>query len=847
MAGALSALGRWGQGLLALGGYGAPSSELRRVQHHLVAKEAGLAWHVGATVLASAEQDQSGVRELSTEALATLGVAAAAAQNLEEACALLQRACDRASQCTPEERAACNALKQRADALLAQSRGKQGLLCGPFWDPKPPAEIPTPSAWAPWVAAMPQVVEYVGPVEVRWMGDGASSGQRGLFTSRAVKAGELLLVSLPIAHAEANGEPLVQALRRACLTSGRARRRLACLLDGDSQVLSPEEVSKALGPMPDCPAEPMLPGQEPEGNLKLMQILNHNVFSMQEGFAGLYGMPSMLNHSCDGHGRSALKLVLVFFDKAIIFSAARDLEAGEELCHSYFDIEGSLQERQDYSKKWGFACACARCSFEATRLPGTMAETAINAAVAEFRDHLRFDMRALSGASKTDVGTANTGAKRWPLLQKLLAHVEAVEASVTSCTGWQEKELGWCLAIVQRVSSAALWCLLTHSSSRAGSSQARSEDEGAAPEDPLSLRCQVLKRLTCASYHTERWSFDHLQHLYLLHLAMAEARTSAVARMAMDAKPLVVEPMGEDMASTSAETVPAPWLRMRGSGFWDAVREKGLRALLEQAGGIVQVGEFLPGSLAEDTLETLKSLEKDEWILSANKSSVDADHRFWRYEGTKIDAARRVMQELSGDLHPILNGAKYDAGGKITLHNDAMRWVVQPQEVVDGERFPSGTSVFRKIALICYLTKDWSAEYGGCLVDNLADGPRAIVPEFNSLVAFLVPREHWVSEMKPGAPFRYTLFGWLHDREPYPDGAIKPLGSKNHSPPTAAMPSEEGAIAEIKGSESTVAAAEQARQECEHGFRMRFGISAEDLQLGSSFSPAKALLQRLAS
>eukprot|EP00439_Symbiodinium_sp_Y106_P016485 s1426_g2.t1 len=62
------------------------------------------------------------------------------------------------------------------------------------------------------------------------------------------------------------------------------------------------------------------------------------------------------------------------------------------------------------------------------------------------------------------------------------------------------------------------------------------------------------------------------------------------------------------------------------------------------------------------------------------------------------------------------------------------------------------------------------------------DGPKAIVPEFNSLVAFLVPREHWVSEMQEGSPLRYTLFGWLHDYEPYPSGALRPLGSGNPAP-----------------------------------------------------------------
>ncbi|CAE8741482.1 unnamed protein product, partial [Polarella glacialis] len=209
--------------------------------------------------------------------------------------------------------------------------------------------------------------------------------------------------------------------------------------------------------------------------------------------------------------------------------------------------------------------------------------------------------------------------------------------------------------------------------------------------------------------------------------------------------------------------------------------------------------------------------------------------------------------ELSGDLHPFLHGAKYEAGGKITLHNDAMQWVVRPQDVIDDQRYPAGTPVFRKIALIYYLTQDWSEDFGGCFVDNMEDGPRAVVPEFNSLVVFLVPREHWVSEMLPGAPSRYSLFGWLHDTEPYPQGALQPLGTGNRRKPEAGQealssPSEmrRGLATSSLATKST-GLANEAREHCEHGFRMRFGIDRKDLRLGNRDSAASALLRRLGS
>ncbi|CAE7206413.1 Col6a4 [Symbiodinium pilosum] len=185
-------------------------------------------------------------------------------------------------------------------------------------------------------------------------------------------------------------------------------------------------------------------------------------------------------------------------------------------------------------------------------------------------------------------------------------------------------------------------------------------------------------------------------------------------------------------------------------------------------------------------------------------------------------------------------GAKYDAGGRITLHNDALRWVVKPAEA--SERFPAGSQVYRKVALIYYLTKDWSADFGGCLVDNMEDGPKAIVPEFNSLVAFLVPREHWVSEMKEGSPLRYTLFGWLHDFEPYPAGALKPLGSGNPIPGASSSGKAARWIEGSSEAQAALDAVDDAKRQCEHGFRMRFGIAKEDLRLGEATSTAQRLL-----
>ncbi|GFH11343.1 Fe2OG dioxygenase domain-containing protein [Haematococcus lacustris] len=93
-------------------------------------------------------------------------------------------------------------------------------------------------------------------------------------------------------------------------------------------------------------------------------------------------------------------------------------------------------------------------------------------------------------------------------------------------------------------------------------------------------------------------------------------------------------------------------------------------------------------------------------------------------------------------------------------------------------------SCSRNIALIVYLTRDWQPEYGGLLLDLEAPGgTRTYVPEFNSAIAFRIPRWHAVTPMTTDRP-RYSLFGWWLEPGHKYDLQLRPAPS--HAPAAAA-------------------------------------------------------------
>lgn len=72
-----------------------------------------------------------------------------------------------------------------------------------------------------------------------------------------------------------------------------------------------------------------------------------------------------------------------------------------------------------------------------------------------------------------------------------------------------------------------------------------------------------------------------------------------------------------------------------------------------------------------------------------------------------------------------------------------------------------------RIAYVLGLTRNWRPEFGGTLqfLDEQGNTTLGLLPQFNTLNLFAVPRWHMVTHVPPFAPReRYAITGWLRDR-----------------------------------------------------------------------------------
>ena len=84
---------------------------------------------------------------------------------------------------------------------------------------------------------------------------------------------------------------------------------------------------------------------------------------------------------------------------------------------------------------------------------------------------------------------------------------------------------------------------------------------------------------------------------------------------------------------------------------------------------------------------------------------------------------------------------------------------IEPHDDTGTEEI-DGKVYMRDLAIVLYLSPSWGYEMGGLFVDLSVRPPFVVVPKFNTLVCFKVPRLHQVTPIETATKKRYSLFGW---------------------------------------------------------------------------------------
>ncbi|TCD69091.1 hypothetical protein EIP91_008733 [Steccherinum ochraceum] len=247
-------------------------------------------------------------------------------------------------------------------------------------------------------ASRPDIAAYLGPVEVRTPTE--SSRPRGLFVTQNVKAGDLLMVSKPIASYFPEDTPSKRGeasmtfnmLKNAIETRGEYALvdLIVHRLWDDPGLASIIQAmyagegfptASAYAPVPPtaafstgCLSHSRVPGVDIDigrvegvAAMDVFDISEHPVTFLvsaseqdegnkPEHPAALYELPSFCNHAClPSAGRA-------FFGDVMVVRATQDLKAGEEVTMSYYDSTETYQKRTDsIQRQWQFACDCLLC------------------------------------------------------------------------------------------------------------------------------------------------------------------------------------------------------------------------------------------------------------------------------------------------------------------------------------------------------------------------------------------------------------------------------------------------------------------------------------------------------
>jgi len=234
---------------------------------------------------------------------------------------------------------------------------------------------------------------YIGPVEVR-----PSPGRgRGLFTTKPIKAGELLFCEKAFAHAVYTGDKfapgavltsmstkctylgtipglldiVLQKLHRNPSLYGQvARLHGGCIAEPDAEPATLSPLILDNSPVIDtffiqrivglngmsCARFSSLHNRNDDGKVEVYgHVGESGMKTYRVASTGLWTFGSYMNHSCVPNARAAS------IGDMMTVRAARDMKAGTEITVSYAEAPVNSHDRQHCHKHWGFVCDCSYC------------------------------------------------------------------------------------------------------------------------------------------------------------------------------------------------------------------------------------------------------------------------------------------------------------------------------------------------------------------------------------------------------------------------------------------------------------------------------------------------------
>ncbi|KAF9740546.1 hypothetical protein PMIN06_001607 [Paraphaeosphaeria minitans] len=234
---------------------------------------------------------------------------------------------------------------------------------------------------------------YIGPVEIR----NTKTKGRGLFLTRAVKAGDLLLCEKAFAHAYApdddKGNSKITLLMNPETKMGFMGGQADLLTIIVQKLFRNPSLAPSFTKLHhgnyEAASTSMVDGQPIVDTFLVERIMSLNVFGCplsslntrsdmrsskpEEPTAyhscGIWTQASYINHSCTSNARRS------FIGDMMIVRATQDLEADTEVSFWYKQPTGEHSEdpREVY-KHWGFICTCAICQDAGTTTKAVIQE-----------------------------------------------------------------------------------------------------------------------------------------------------------------------------------------------------------------------------------------------------------------------------------------------------------------------------------------------------------------------------------------------------------------------------------------------------------------------------------------